>query len=401
MQLARSPKAVALLLAILLATPLLAGCNAGDSATGDTSTSTAQEGAQATSSDGSGDAADASDGTENETPSFSYDTYLDENGHWKDVTALDYVTLPDDYASIAIPSDEVVPTDDDVQGQIDYLASSFATTEQVTDRAVEDGDTVNIDYVGTIDGVEFEGGNTNGAGTDVTIGVTQYIDDFLDQLVGHMPGETFDVEVTFPEDYGVEELNGKDAVFSTTINYIEEQVTPEIDDAWVEENLSSSYGWTTVDEMRQNIFDSLQANNVANYVQTYVTDNSEVTEVPEVIIESQRQLTLKQYQDYADTYGMTLEDMLSMVSGAQTADEFLELGAEGFEQTARSYLVYQAIAEDAGIDPTEDDVLAYFRSIMGVEDLTDLENAYGMAYLKLCTLVQQVEDLLTDGATIE
>ena len=398
MQLARSPKAVALLLAVLLATPLLAGCNANDSATGDASTSTAQEEAQGTSSDGSGD---ASDGTEGEAVSFSYDTYLDENGHWKDVTALDYVTLPDDYASIAIPSDEVVPTDDDVQGQIDYLASSFATTEQVTDRAVEDGDTVNIDYVGTIDGVEFEGGNTNGAGTDVTIGVTNYIDDFLDQLVGHTPGETFDVEVTFPEDYGVDELNGKDAVFSTTINYIEEQVTPEIDDAWVEENLSSSYGWTTVDEMRENIFDSLQANNVANYVQAYVTEGSEVTEVPEVIIESQRQLTLSQYQGYADTYGMTLKDMLAMVSGAESVEEFLELGAEGFEQTARSYLVYQAIAEDAGIDPTEDDVLAYFQSIMNVEDLTDLESAYGMPYLKLCTLVQQVEDMLTDGATIE
>ena len=128
---------------------------------------------------------------------------------------------------------------------------------------------------------------------------------------------------------------------------------------------------------------------------------SEVTEVPEVIIESQRQLTLSQYQGYADTYGMTLEDMLAMVSGAESVEEFLELGAEGFEQTARSYLVYQAIAEDAGIDPTEDDVLAYFQSIMNVEDLTDLESAYGMPYLKLCTLVQQVEDMLTDGATIE
>ena len=107
MQLARSPKAVALLLAVLLATPLLAGCNANDSATGDASTSTAQEEAQGTSSDGSGD---ASEGAEEETVSFSYDTYLDENGHWKNVTALDYVTLPDDYASPSRPTRSFPPT---------------------------------------------------------------------------------------------------------------------------------------------------------------------------------------------------------------------------------------------------------------------------------------------------
>lgn len=394
MQLARSPKAVALLLAVLLATPLIAGCDSSSSTADSTSAPDAQQESQEATSEGASD-------TSSETVSFDYGDYLDENGHWKDVTALDYVTLPDGYAAISVPADDVVPTDEDVQAQIDYLASNFATTEQVTDRAVEDGDTVNIDYTGTIDGVEFDGGSTNGAGTDVTIGTTQYIDDFLDQLVGHMPGETFDVEVTFPDDYGVDELNGKDAVFSTTINYIEEQVTPEIDDAWVNENLSSSYGWTTVDEMRQGITDSLQANAVANYVQTYVTDNSEISEIPEVIVESQRQMTLSQYQSYADAYGMSLEDMLSMVSGAQSTDEFFEMNADSFEQTARGYLVYQAIAEDAGIDPTEDDVLAYFQSVMGVDDLTDLEASYGMPYLKLCTLVQQVEDLLTDGATVE
>ena len=101
-------------------------------------------------------------------------------------------------------------------------------TVQVTDRAVEDGDTVNIDYVGTVDGVEFEGGNTNGQGTNVTAGGTDYIDDFLTQIIGHMPGETFDVNVTFPDPYtSNEELSGKDAVFKTTINYISETPKPE------------------------------------------------------------------------------------------------------------------------------------------------------------------------------
>ena len=96
------------------------------------------------------------------------------------------------------------------------------TETLVTDTsvAVEDGDTVNIDYVGTIDGVEFGGGNTQGQGADLTIGSGTYIDDFEEQLIGHYVGETVEVDVTFPENYGNDDLNGKDAVFEVTINGI-------------------------------------------------------------------------------------------------------------------------------------------------------------------------------------
>lgn len=99
----------------------------------------------------------------------------------------------------------------------DSGTSAFSSDESLT---VADGDTVNIDYVGTVDGVEFEGGNTKGQGTDLTIGSGRYIDDFEEQLIGHHPGETVEVNVTFPENYGKEELNGKDAVFTVTINGI-------------------------------------------------------------------------------------------------------------------------------------------------------------------------------------
>ena len=82
---------------------------------------------------------------------------------------------------------------------------------------MEDGDTINIDYVGSVDGVEFDGGNTQGMGTDLVIGSGSYIDDFEDQLIGAHPGDQVDVYVTFPEDYGVEELNGKEALFQVTV----------------------------------------------------------------------------------------------------------------------------------------------------------------------------------------
>lgn len=98
-------------------------------------------------------------------------------------------------------------------------ASTLLKEESLT---VENGDTVNIDYVGSIDGVEFEGGNTEGYGTDLTIGSGMYIDDFEEQLIGAHPGDQVDVKVTFPEDYGMEDLNGKEALFKVTINGIYE-----------------------------------------------------------------------------------------------------------------------------------------------------------------------------------
>ena len=97
--------------------------------------------------------------------------------------------------------------------------NSYSTDSSLT---VEDGDTVNIDYVGSIDGVEFDGGKTQGMGTDLVIGSGSSIDDFEDQLIGAHPGDQVDVYVTFPEDYGVEELNGKEALFQVTVNGIYE-----------------------------------------------------------------------------------------------------------------------------------------------------------------------------------
>lgn len=92
--------------------------------------------------------------------------------------------------------------------------TEFSTDSTLT---VQDGDTVNIDYVGTVDGVEFDGGSTDGNGADLVIGSGTYIDDFEEQLIGSHPGDQVSVEVTFPDNYSSEELSGKDAVFEVTV----------------------------------------------------------------------------------------------------------------------------------------------------------------------------------------
>jgi trigger factor len=130
---------------------------------------------------------------------FSYSQNIGTDGYWEDVHALDYVTLPEDYASVTIQKADVEPSNDDVQEQLDAVLVMDSSTAQVLDRAAVSGDNVNIDYVGSIDGVEFTGGSYSGY--TLTLGSGSFIDGFEDQIVGHTPGETFDVTVTFPDGY--------------------------------------------------------------------------------------------------------------------------------------------------------------------------------------------------------
>ena len=175
---------------------------------------------------------------ETETEGFDYSSAFDSEGYFKDVKASDYVTLPD-YTAYEMPEEYKTASQESIDKELEAIKNGFKTQEKDTDtsREIAEGDKVNIDYVGKIDGTEFEGGSTEGNGTDVTIGVTNYIDGFLDQLIGHKAGESFDINVTFPEDYENEELKGKDAVFSITINHIYKDVYPEINDEFVKENL--------------------------------------------------------------------------------------------------------------------------------------------------------------------
>jgi len=335
---------------------------------------------------------------------FIYSSGIDNNGFWKGIKALDYVELCE-YTGISIPEDVYEITDESVQTEVDNILYNYATEKQITDRSIADGDTVNIDYTGSIDGVEFEGGSTDGFGAEVTIGTTEYIDDFLEQLIGHTPGESFNIEVTFPENYGNEELDGKDAVFAITVNYIVEMITPELTDDFVSENLSSYYSWNTVAEMEEDIMSNLQSSamlyDVPYYLQEYIVENTTITSLPESLLEYQEKSLIYYYEDYADYYEMDLDEFLSTYAGVSNTDELLEANLDDNTETARFYLIFQAIAEDAGITVTDDDVAAYFIEYVGVEDYSEYEESYGMPYLKLTVLHQSVMDYIIDKAIME
>ncbi len=338
-----------------------------------------------------------------ETVDFDYSKYdysagIGEYGWFEGVTALDYVTLPE--LPVVIPTTVSTITDEEIKAEIDAILESYTTSEKITDRAVADGDTVNIDYVGKIDGVEFAGGNTNGRGTEVIIGTTQYIDDFLEQVIGHMPGETFDVEVTFPASYPQNpDLQNKDAVFTVTVNYIAgEDIMPTLTDEFVATNFGEANGWKTVFDLEKYVRESILNENVTTYVQNYIVDSSKFSEIPDVVYDYQANNMLASYSEYAEHYGISIEDM----TGGLSFDELLEQNKEAIEVQAKFALAVQAISENnKDLMVTEPVVKNYYLINFGTEDYSQVTEIYGEGYLYYVVMNEIVIDHLMDTVTFE
>lgn len=331
---------------------------------------------------------------------LDYSKGLNEDGFFENVSALEYVELVE-YNNLIIPSENHLITEEVLLANIDNLLSEFATTSEATDRPVLNGDTVNIDYVGSVDGVDFEGGSTGGNGTEVTIGVTAYIDDFLEQLIGHSPGESFDITVTFPEDYGVENLNGKDANFAITINHINVTVIPELTDAFVLEYLSSTYNSNTVEELKALVQSDLEESAVRGYLLDYLEANVVVASVPEEVLMYQQTIMTNYYEMSASSYNMTLEAFLASYVGYDSMEALIEASNEQLVMSSKFALVIQAIAEDAEIIVTEDDLTAYFVKYTSSLDYSDFETLYGLPYLKNSILEEVVLDYLVSLTELE
>ena len=327
---------------------------------------------------------------------FTYSDGLDENGYWDGIRALDYVTLPEDYASISLKKSDIEPTAEEVQSQIDNLLSQNTTTQQITDRAAADGDTVNIDYAGTVDGVAFTGGTYSGY--SLTLGSGTFIDGFEDQIIGHTPGETFDVNVTFPDGYSDSTdsegnavvLSNKKAVFSVTLNYISEEVLPELTDAWVDENFGTSDDIHTVEDLRALYQKMLYESNLSDAVMSYLLENSTFKDLPKEVTDYQVNQCLNYYYTMANYYGYDLDSFLQTASGYENADALLDAMSDSITQYAREALLYQAVAEAMDIAPTQEQIDTY----------SSYTETYGADYCTMVALMDAVSDALTTGAQV-
>ena len=326
---------------------------------------------------------------------FTYSDGLDENGYWTGVKALDVVTLPEDYAAIPLKKADIEPTEDEVQSQIDSLLDQPSTTAEVTGRAAANGDTVTIDYAGTVDGVAFTGGTYSGY--SLQLGSGTFIDGFEDQIVGHNVGDTFDVKVTFPEGYSDSTdaegntlvLSGKEAVFSVTLNGISEEVQPELTDAWVDETLGTSNGLHSVEALRAFYQQQLYQANLQTAVMDYLLQNSTFGDIPKSVLDYQVTQCLNYYYTMGGYYGYELDAFVQMM-GYDNADAMLAALADSIESYAKEALVYQAVAEAMELAPTQEQIDAY----------SAYTDTYGANYCTMVAMMDTVTEALTTGAKV-
>ena len=380
----------------------LAACQQTPASSGSAAPEATPEASGSASSEASAPPSSASEAGGAEVPVYS--APLDDNGYFKGVTALDYVTLPD--LTALTPSQGVGEiTDEAYAAELENRLAENTVQKQVTDRAVQNGDTVNIDYVGSVDGVEFTGGSTyqteeDGSktplGTTVTIGVTNYIDDFLQQLIGHKPGETINVNVTFPEDYGKDELNGKDALFVTTINYIVEDVVPTLTDDFVATHWKVPYGWENTAQAEAGIREEMRISKVGSDLWDQIQQQAQVTQVPEAFLQYQRDVVASYYTSRAQSYGMELEEFLQNAVGVSSMDEVFEQTKSSLESNAKASLIMQALGEQLKLTPTNEDISAYFGRTTGSVDWSVYLESYGRPYLALLTREDMAKRALAD-----
>ena len=372
----RSAAALAAALALAVTA---AGCGASSSSS------------QATSSAALGPAANY------DYQNFTYSQGLTAEGRWEGVRALDYVTLPEDFAAIPLKKADIEPTEEDIQSLWDNLLESNRIQQPVTGRAAEEGDIANIDYSGTVDGVVFTGGTAEGY--DLTLGSGTFIPGFEDQIVGHNIGDSFDVTVTFPDDYGdsTDEagntitLSGKEAVFHVTLNSLAVSVLPEATDAWVEENFGASNDLHTVADVDQYFHDSLYSSNLTNAVVDYLTENSTVSSIPEVVLNYQVCSQLSYYNSYAAMFGYeTLDEFLAGFMGYDNADALLADTEQDVLNSCNQLLIFQAVAESLDLAPTDAELEAY----------ASYTESMGEGYVHLLALQDRVLSTLRDGAAI-
>lgn len=334
-------------------------------------------------------------------PSDDYSAGLKANGYIDGVNAADDILIPD-YNTTIVPLADIEFTEADIQSAINNVLNVHLALDTDPSREVELGDLVNIDYVGSIDNVEFEGGT--GSDYDLEIGSGTFIDNFEDQLIGATVTSEVDVYVTFPEDYSSTDLAGKNAVFHVTINGI--KTAPEFNDAFVAENLSE-YA-TTVEGYKQYLVESNQDQKLTTWVQDYMTSNAEVKNYNKSYLNTLK--AIKLYDDKAsldsltsfyEAYGMEAPKSPADANG-MTEDEYLVSVDESAKETYKANLVYQAILENEGVSVDGSYYKDYLISHGNSADYYDsLVEEYGEPYVIQLAIKQKATDILKEKVTVQ
>lgn len=279
------------------------------------------------------------------------------------------------YKGIDLSIDKVEVTDEEVDAQVDSILASSPNSQDITDRAVENGDVANIDYEGKKDGVAFDGGTAKGY--DLHIGSGSFIPGFEDGVVGMKIGETKDIKLTFPEDYQSTELAGKGVVFTVKVNSIKVETPATLDDAWVEKYTNGKQ--KTVADFKESTRKEIEESKTMqvefqaqNDAMKTIMDSSEFEPNNEAI-EYEKNNQKNQLKKAAEENGMAFDALLSMYGMTEEQlDEQLDTYAK--EAVNRKILI-DTIAKEAKIKAKKEHY-EYLAKQEGLE-VKDLESRYG------------------------
>lgn len=308
------------------------------------------------------------------------------------------------YKGIEVTATQVSVTDEILEEELLSAIQKSMDYKEITDRAVIDGDTTNIDYIGKIDGVEFNGGSATGY--DLVIGSGTFIDGFEDQIIGMEIGKTKDIEVTFPENYSQASYAGKIAVFTVTLNSIKvKEVPDEITDEMIQQ-ISTEY--STVEEYKKYLkaelekdAEELNLQSKQKAVWDAVVEACEVKNISSESVSSYAADYKANYEKSALQYGVTLTEFLQTYMNGMTEEQLdSELQSMG-EQYIKEQMIVVEIAKVENITVSDEEYQSYLEDQATAQSATTeaFEQKFG-TYIKDQLLYEKVRDFLVENANI-
>ena len=293
---------------------------------------------------------------------------IDDNGV---VFKAKFFTYPDvnvkSYKGYEVTKEVKTASDEDVNAEIEQVRSRNARVIDVEGRAVENGDIAVIDYEGSVNGVPFDGGKSEGY--NLTIGSGSFIPGFEEQIIGHNVGETFDINVTFPTEYHSEELAGKEAVFKIVLHGIKFNELPALDDEFAKDVSE----FDTLDEYKADIKAKIQKRyendadkSVEEQIINALIENLEA-EIPESMFEAETENFVRDYDSRLRMQGLDLKTFMQYTG--QTLDGLREQFKPMAERQVKTRIALEKIVELEGISATDEEIEAEYEN---------LAKAYGM-----------------------
>ncbi len=294
--------------------------------------------------------------------------------------------------------------DDEIDARIQQDVEKATTMADVEDRAVENGDIVNLDYAGSVDGVAFEGGTAQGQ--TLEIGSGHFIPGFEEQMIGMNLNEEKDLSVKFPEAYHAQNLAGKDAIFHVKVNGIQVKVKPELDDDFAadvsDKNTFAEYKEAIVAELKEKAEKNAAIQLENNLVQQAV--DAADCDIPEAMIESETDIMIREMQMRMMYQGLRFEDYLKFTG--QTEEQVREMYKGEAKNRVKMQLVLEAMIKAENVVPTEEEVEKAFaeeaeRAGRTVEEFKASLNDRQKEYLKDNAAIRKVVDMIVASAEVE